>query len=161
MRFQVHRRWGFTLLELAIAVVLLVLLMMLAVPSMSGLMADRRLRKSLDSFNAIVREAQERSMAEARPYLIVWGDGKIGLRPEGLLRSESPEPEMKIKIGKNESFRISFPAALIDDAPAEWIFWPSGNCEPATVSYQGHDGKWIASYSALTARSETVSYVAK
>ena len=31
MRFQVHRRGGFTLLELAIAVVLLVLLMMLAV----------------------------------------------------------------------------------------------------------------------------------
>jgi hypothetical protein len=67
---------------------------------------------------------------------------------------------MKIKIAKNESFRISFPAALID-APAEWIFWPSGNCEPATVSYQGRDGKWTANYSALTARAETVSYVAK
>src|SRR5947199_157448 len=96
-----------------------------------------------------------------RAYLIVWQDGKIGLRPEGLLRGESPELEMKIKIAKNESFRISFPAALIDDAPAEWIFWPSGNCEPATVSYQGRDGKWTANYSALTARSETVSYVAK
>ena len=149
------------MLELAIAVVLLVLLMMLAVPSMSGVLADKRLRKSLDSFNAIVRVAQERSMAERRAYLIVWMDKGIGLRPEGLLRGESPEPEMKIKIAKNESFRISFPAALIDDAPAEWIFWPSGNCEPATVSYQGRDGKWTANYSALTARSETVSYVAK
>ena len=135
--------------------------MMLAVPSMSGVLADKRLRKSLDSFNAIVREAQQRSMTERRAYLIVWQDGKIGLRPEGLLRGESPELEMKIKIAKNESFRISFPAALIDDAPAEWIFWPSGNCEPATVSYQGRDGKWTANYSALTARSETVSYVAK
>jgi len=161
MRIGVHGRRGFTLLELAIAVVLLVLLMMLAVPSMSGVMADRRLRKSLDSFNAIVREAQERCMAERRAYLIVWMDKGIGLRPEGLLRGESPEPEMKIKIAKNESFRISFPAALIDDAPAEWIFWPSGNCEPATVSYQGRDGKWTANYSALTARAETVSYVAK
>ena len=135
--------------------------MMLAVPSMSGVMADRRLRKSLDGFNAIVREAQERSMAESRSYLIVWQDGKIGLRPEGLSKGENPEPEMKIKIAKNESFRISFPAALVDDAPAEWIFWPSGNCEPATVTYQGQDGKWTANYSALTARSETVSYVAK
>ena len=135
--------------------------MMLAVPSMSGVLADKRLRKSLDSFNAIVREAQERSMIERRAYLIVWQDGKIGLRPEGLLRGESPEPEMKIKIAKNESFRVSFPAALIDDAPAQWIFWPSGNCEPAMVSYQGRDGKWTANYSALTVRSETVSYVAK
>ena len=71
---------------MAIAVVLLVLLMMLAVPSMSGVLADKRLRKSLDSFNAIVREAQQRSMTERRAYLIVWQDGKIGLRPEGLLR---------------------------------------------------------------------------
>ena len=35
---------GFTLIELAIAVVILVLLMMLAVPSMNGVLADRRLR---------------------------------------------------------------------------------------------------------------------
>jgi prepilin-type N-terminal cleavage/methylation domain-containing protein len=161
MRFQDDRRRGFTLLELAIAVVLIVLLMMLAVPSMSGVLADRRLRKSLDGFNAIVREAQERSMAEGRPYLIVLQGGKIGLRPEGLFKGEDPEPATKIKLAKNEGFKIFFPAALVDDAPAEWIFWPSGNCEPATVSYQGRDGHWTASYSALTARSETVSYVAK
>ena len=161
MRFQVHRRRGFTLLELAIAVVLLVLLMMLAVPSMSGVMADRRLRRSLDGFNAIVREAQQRSIAERRPYLVAWRDGRIEVRPEGLMKGEDPAPASVLKIAKNESFRISFPAALVDDAPAEWIFWASGNCEPAVVKYQGRDGQWTASYSALTARSETVSYVAK
>jgi prepilin-type N-terminal cleavage/methylation domain-containing protein len=161
MRFHQNRRRGFTLLELAIAIVILVVLMMLAVPSMSGVLADRRLRKSLDGFNAIVREAQERSLAERRPYLIVWYDGKIGLRPEGHSKDESPEPMMKMKIAKNESFNIFFPAALVDDPPPEWIFWPSGNCEPATVTYHGRDGTWTANYSALTARSETVAYVAK
>src|SRR2546430_17421456 len=100
MRFQVHRRCGFTLLELAIAVVLLVLLMMLAVPSMTGVMADRRLRKSLDGFNAIVREAQERSMAEGRPYLIVWQDKGIGLGPEGLMGGDDSPPEMKFEVAK-------------------------------------------------------------
>ena len=149
------------MLELAIAVVLIVLLMMLAVPSMSGVMADRRLRRSLDGFNEMVREAQQRSLAERRPYLIAWGDGRIEVRPEGFMKGEDPAPASILKIAKNESFRISFPAALVDEAPAEWIFWPSGNCEPAVVSYQGRDGKWTAKYSALTARSETVSYVAK
>ena len=149
------------MLELAIAVVLIVLLMMLAVPSMSGVMADRRLRRSLDGFNEMVREAQQRSLAERRPYLIAWGDGRIEVRPEGFVKGEDPAPASILKIAKNESFRISFPAALVDGAPAEWIFWPSGNCEPAVVSYQGRDGKWTAKYSALTARSETVSYVAK
>jgi hypothetical protein len=68
---------------------------------------------------------------------------------------------MKLKLGKNESLKVSFPAALLEQPPPEWIFWPSGNCEPAVVTYKGNDGKWTANYSALTARSETVSYVAK
>src|SRR5438270_97502 len=66
MRFQLHRRAGFTLIELAIAGVILVLLMMLAVPSMNGVMADRCLRRSLDSFNAIVRELLERERPQCR-----------------------------------------------------------------------------------------------
>ncbi len=152
---------GFTLVELAIAVVILVVLMMLAVPSMNGVLADRRLRRSLDGFNAIVREAQERSITERRPYLIVWHEGAVGLRPEGLLKGEDPEPAVKLRLGKNESLKFSFPAALLDETPAEWIFWPSGNCEPAVVSYRGKDGGWTANYSALTARAEIVTYVAK
>src|SRR6478672_12649008 len=102
MRFHLDRRAGFTLVELAIAVVILVLLMMLAVPSMNGVLADRRLRKSLDSFNAVVREAHERSIQERRPYLIVSYEGKIGLRAEGVLRGEDPEPAVKWKLGRGE-----------------------------------------------------------
>jgi prepilin-type N-terminal cleavage/methylation domain-containing protein len=156
-----ERKAGFTLVELAIAVVILVLLMMLAVPSMSGVLADRRLRRSLDDFNAVVREAHERAVAERRSYLVVYYDGKIGLRAEGLLKGEEPEPVVKLKLAKNESLKISFPAALVEDPPPEWIFWPSGNCEPAQVSFKSRNGSWTANYSALTARSETVAYVAK
>ena len=49
------------------------LLLMLAVPSLSGVIANRRLKQSLDSFNQLVRQAQERSVTERRAYLIVWG----------------------------------------------------------------------------------------
>src|ERR1051325_3165292 len=114
MRFQLDRRPGFTLLELGIAVVIVVLLMMLAVPSMNGVLADRRLRKSLDGFNAVVQEAQKSSVTERRPYLIIWAARKVGLRPEGLLKGETPEPEVKLKLAKNESMKVSFPAALMD-----------------------------------------------
>ena len=48
------------------------LLVLLAVPSLNGVLADRRLRRSLDSFNNLVRQAQERSVAERRSYLIAW-----------------------------------------------------------------------------------------
>jgi len=161
MPFQPRRHGGFTLVELAIAVVILVLLMMLAVPSMNGVLADRRLRRSLDGFNAIVRQAQERSTEERRAYLITWYDGKVSLRPEGFRKGESAEPLASLKLNGKESLKISFPAALTDETPPEWIFWPSGNCEPAVVSYRGQDGGWTATYSALTARAEVVAYVAK
>ena len=161
MQLQPNRRTGFTLIEMAVAVVILMVLMMLAVPSMSGVMADRRLRRSLDEFNAIVREAQERSVTEHRAYLIVWQSGKVGLRAEGLLKGETSEPTLKWKLAKDESLKIDFPAALVEKPPAEWIFWPSGNCEPAVVTYRGKDGTWKANYSALTGRSEMLAYVAK
>jgi type II secretory pathway pseudopilin PulG len=161
MRLQPSRRVGFTIIELLIAVVIVIVLLALAVPSMEGVFADRRLRRSLDGFNVIVREAQERSVTERRAYLIVLDNGKLGLRAEGLLKGESPEPTLKWKLAKDESLKIEFPAALVDEPPAEWIFWGSGNCEPAVVTYRGKDGTWKAKYSALTGRSEMISYVAK
>jgi prepilin-type N-terminal cleavage/methylation domain-containing protein len=161
MRLRGNPAAGFTLIELVVAVSIMALLMMLAIPTMDGVLADRRLRRSLDGFNALVREAQERSIAERRAYLIVWHDSTIGLRPEGLRREESAESISKMKLGRNESLKISFPAALAGEPPAEWIFWPSGNCEPAVVSYKGESGNWKANYSALTARGDIVAYVAK
>src|SRR5438034_11706350 len=52
---------AFTLVEIVLAVFILMLLVLLAVPSLNGVLADRRLRRSLDSFNNLVRQAQERS----------------------------------------------------------------------------------------------------
>ncbi|MGZ5020820.1 MAG: prepilin-type N-terminal cleavage/methylation domain-containing protein, partial [Chthoniobacterales bacterium] len=57
---------GFTLIEIAISIFILLLILMLAVPSMSGVLADRRLRRSLDAMNDLVRTAQERSVNEHR-----------------------------------------------------------------------------------------------
>ena len=161
MQWRRYRRAGFTIIELLIAIIILIVLMGLAVPSMQGVFADRRLRRSLDDFNAVVREAQERSVTEHRAYLIVWQNGKLGLRAEGLLKGESEEPALKWKLAKDESLKIEFPAALVEKPPAEWIFWASGNCEPAVVTYRGKDGTWKANYSALTGRGEMVAYVAK
>jgi len=161
MQLRRHRPVGFTLIELAVAIVILLVLMTLAVPSISGVMADRRLRRSLDQLNAVVREAQERSVTERRSYLIILQNGKLSLRAEGLNKGESREPELKWKLDRGAALKIKFPAALVEDPPAEWVFWPSGNCEPAVVSYRGNDGTWTATYSALTGRSEITAYVAK
>jgi type II secretory pathway pseudopilin PulG len=157
----VRRSPAFTLIEIVISIFILMLLLMLAIPSVSGVMADRRLRRSLDSFNTLVFEAQERSISEHRPYLLVWSDKEIELRPEVLLKEDDSGPVAHYDINKGESLTVSLTAALLKDPPPEWIFWPTGTCEPADIKFTGRDGTWAASYSPLSARAQITTYAAR
>jgi type II secretory pathway pseudopilin PulG len=152
---------AFTLIEIAISVFILLLVMMLAVPSLNGVLADRRLHRSYDQFNQLVQQAQQLSVEERRPYLLVWHRGRITLQPESFGKDEKKEPKAIMDVAGNSVFTLTLPAALAKNPPPEWIFWPSGNCEPAVVRYKGPNGIWTADYSALTARGYLTRYATK
>ena len=143
---------AFTLIEIALSIFILMLLLLLAVPSLSGVIANRRLKQSLDSFNQLVRQAQERSVTERRAYLIVWGKSSVVLRPEVFTKDEEEKATSVLRLPKGSWIKISLPAALIGKPPAEWIFWPSGTCEPASSPIQRSrrhvDGGLFAAHSA-------------
>ena len=140
-------------------VTILMLVTLLAVPSLSGVLADRRLRRSLDDFNNLVSQAHEHSVTEHRPYLLVVGAKSIEIRPEAPSPDDDAGPVADVPLSDRESLKLSFPAALIKEPPAEWIFWPSGICEPAVVDFVGTDGSWTANYSPLNAQPEITNYV--
>ena len=156
-----QRLRAFTLIEIALSIFILMLLLMLAVPSLSGVIANRRLKQSLDSFNQLVRQAQERSVTERRAYLIVWGKSSVVLKPEIFTKDEEEKATAVLRLPKGSWIKISLPAALIGKPPAEWIFWPSGTCEPARVQFRGPAGTWTADYSPLTAQPELTQYAAR
>ena len=156
-----QRRAGFTLIEIAISVFILLILLSLAIPSLSGVLADRRLKKSLDAMNQLVREAQERSVREHRTYLIEWQKKAVVLRPEANVEGDPETPTATLVLEKGHAFQLRLPAALVKDPLAQWIFWPSGTCEPANVSFRGPDGSWEVNYSPLTTRPEIVRYATK
>ena len=145
------------------AVFILILVLMLGVPSLNGVLADRRLRRSLDEMNRFVRMAQDRAVTDRQTYLISWQKDHIILRPEAVKKDDEddPEPTATLQLRKGDAYVLNLPAALTDDPPADWAFWPSGTCEPAVVTYKGPDGTWTANYSALTARADLASYAAK
>ncbi len=151
---------AFTLIEIAISVFILLLLMLLAVPSLTGVMADRRLHRTYDEFNKLAQQAQLLSMEQRRPYLIVWRRGKIIVQPEAFAKGEEKTPTAVLNAGNNV-YTLTLPAALAKNPPPEWIFWPSGNCEPASIGFKGRDGTWTAEYSALTARGDLTRYAAQ
>ncbi|MGB9474731.1 MAG: prepilin-type N-terminal cleavage/methylation domain-containing protein [Candidatus Udaeobacter sp.] len=156
-----QRARGFTLIEIALSIFILLLLLVLAVPSLTGVIANRRLKQSLDDFNSLVREAQTRSVTERRPYLIVWAKNNVAVRPEAFAEDEEVKAKAEFRPRKGSTLRLSLPVALADKYPPEWIFWPSGTCEPATVRFQGAAGSWTANYSPLTGRPEITSYAVR
>lgn len=152
---------AFTLIEIALSIFILLLILLLAVPSLSGVVANRRLKQSLDGFNQLVRQAQERSVTERRAYLIAWNKNTVVLRPEVFAKDEEEKATAVFKLPKGSWIKVSLPAALTDKPPAEWIFWPSGTCEPARVQFRGPSGMWTADYSPLTAQPELTQYAAR
>ncbi len=98
-----RRSRGFTLIEIVLAVFILMLLMLLAVPSLNGVLADRRLRRSLDGFNKLVHQAQERSVTERRSYLIVWRKDSVLLRPEAFVKGEQSNATAEFHLDRGET----------------------------------------------------------
>jgi len=157
----VQRARGFTLIEIALAIFILLLILVLAVPSFSGVIANRRLKQSLDEFNNLVRQAQMLSVTERRPYLIVWGKNNVMVRPEAFAKDEEAKAKAEFRLSRGITLKLSLPVALAEKYPAEWIFWPSGTCEPAIVRFRGAAGSWTANYSPLTGQPEITSYAVR
>ena len=156
-----QRARGFTLIEIALAIFILLLLLVLAVPSFTGVIANRRLKQSLDEFNNLVRQAQTLSVTERRPYLIVWAKNNVTVRPEAFAKDEDVKAKAEFRPTRGSTLKLSLPSALTEKYPAEWIFWPSGTCEPAIIRFQGPAGSWTANYSPLTGQPEITSYAVR
>ena len=98
---------AFTLIEIIIAVAILTVILLMAVPSLEGVFADRKLRASLDGFNKLVREAQERSVSEHRAYLIVWGEKDVIVQPEAFAKGEEKKAVATFALERQETLDCS------------------------------------------------------
>jgi len=149
-----RNRDGFTLLEISLAIFIGVLIVTIAVPSIQGVVAEQRARKSFDAFEAIVRDAQSRSITERRAWLLVWDKEGVALRPLEPANKEEKKGVARFDFAEKQTLEPQFPAALVKNPAKEWTFWPSGTCEPAVIANRSEDGEWIASYDPLTVRAK-------
>lgn len=156
-----RRRAAFTLLEICIALFIALLMLTLAVPGMMAMLAEQRLKASFDRFDGWVRTARERSVTERRTYAMVWSEEGIELRPVER-RDTDPDPDAedanpeRFVFTEGEIFKLSRPSALTKEPPGEWVFWRSGLCEEAVVTFAGASGSWTVRYDPLTARGTFV-----
>lgn len=145
---------GFTLLEVCLAISISLLLIGVAAPSLIGLLTRKKAESSFAEFDELVRKAHTLSMEERKPYVLLWDKEGVVLRPD---ESAGGEEAGRFGLDKKDALTLDLTAALRKNPGAIWTFWPSGACEPATVSFKGKIGSWSAVYDPFTARA-TVTY---
>ena len=141
-----------------------VLLMGLAVPSLTGQVARRKLQESYDRLNVLVSQAREKSMREGKPYLLAWNkEGTVSLYPADLNNDERKKRGATAAMFPDrgsEHYKLFRPSSLSADPSAEWTFWPTGTCEPVVVEYAGRNGEWKAAYNPLSGRGTLARFLA-
>lgn len=156
LKTRPSERSAFTLLEVCIAVFIGVMLVMMALPTLSGIVKDRKAEASFDQFDDLVKEVRRRSIAERQPYVMIWApEGVVGKR-DGADDAEEDEVG-RFALGKEETLVLELPAAMKKNPEWIWTFWPNGACEPAVVRYGKAGVAWSAVYDPFTANA-TVTY---
>lgn len=143
-------RAAFTLFEICIAVFIGVMIMLAAVPSISGVIEEQRAKKLFNQFDDLVKEASSRAVTERRPYVLEWDDSGVAVRPLAPENGDEAQGTDRVDFGEKLAPDLIRPAALEKDPPREWTFWPTGTCEPATIICHVADSPWTATYDPLT-----------
>ncbi|MGB8169572.1 MAG: prepilin-type N-terminal cleavage/methylation domain-containing protein [Chthoniobacteraceae bacterium] len=154
-------RHGFTLLELMLVVMIGSLIMVLAVPSVAGLMREQKLKQTFEQFDDFVRTAQTKAVKGRSTIVMVWekeGINLFGLDPEPGGEAQAPE---SFHFPEGSIWTLQRPAALVKKPVWEWPFWRSGACEPVTVTFESPAGTWSAEYNGLTGRGKLVEMEVK
>ena len=153
-----HSLSGFTLIEVSLAILIALLIMAVAIPSITAALKGSEAQNKFTAFDAMAQEAHARSLSEQRNYVIVWGrDHAVLMRPETPANRAEAEGFQQWNIEKDETLALHLPAALTAEGQtpdAIWTFWANGVCEPARVAYKGASGAWTATYNPFTIQAE-------
>jgi type II secretory pathway pseudopilin PulG len=141
---------AFTLLELCIAILIAVMIILAAVPSISGLMAEQRAKKLFTEFDELARKASMTAVEERRAYALVWDDSSVVMRPLAPADKKEAAGTGRVDFGKKMAPDLFLPASLAKAPPRVWTFWPTATCEPATIKCHVPDASWTATYDPLT-----------
>ena len=150
-----RRTGGYTLLEIALVVAIIVLLVGAVVPLSSGFVREQRLRESVRGLLVLAKTARTEAMTGGRTAEVVFGKGGFAL-----LRAGEEESSESVRLPRGTRYQL-LPFGA--DKPLRpdgqrWIFQPTGLCEPLTVRIM-EDEAWIeVRFDPLTAGIEEETF---
>jgi competence protein ComGC len=141
---------AFTLLEICIAITIAVMIILAAIPSISGLLAEQRAKKLFNAFDTLARKAAGKAVDERRAYALVWDDSGVSMRPLAPASQAEARGSDRLDFGEKKAPDLLLTASLAKNPPRVWTFWPTATCEPAKVICHIAGAPWTATYDPLT-----------
>lgn len=157
-------RNGFTLLEISLTVVIGLLMLSLAIPSLRGLFAEQRLRERMEMFEQFVGKAAALARSSRNEVRLRWEEGGVRIVQAAPLDEDLGAPSEGgdfFATAKDESLELVRTAARDAKPLMEWSFWKEGVREPAEVIYTGPGGSWALRFGALLPEPDVLSVQAK
>ena len=150
-----RRAGGYTLLEIAMVVAIIVLIIGAAVPLTSGFTREQRLRDVVRELLIYAKTARTDAMTTGRAAEVVFAKNGFALRRPG--ESEAGET-FKMPRGMRYVLKPFGADKAVRPDGQRWIFQPTGLCEPVTVRIEEDDAWMEVTFDALTAGIADESY---
>ncbi len=180
-RTRMSRRAGaFTLIEIMVTLVLITLIIGIGALSIDSLNDEKKLRQPAGKLRDMAREAMRRAVTQQRSYSIFLNQNFFMLR-ETYVRQEDidnfhkeqneqfaqkslfedeeavrPSQRIVERFELNEGFSMQMrrwiQSEFTEPKGQEWVFSPSGICEPVTIRFSNEKGYIEMDFNPLTAK---------
>ena len=150
-----RRMHGYTLIEVALVIAIIVLLIGAVIPLSSGFVREQRLRDSALGLLVLAKTARTEAMTTGRTAEVIFSKGGFSMRRAG--EEEAAETEVLPSGMRYQLLPFGADKPLRPDGQ-RWIFQPTGLCEPLTVRIM-EDEAWIeVRFDPLTAGIEEETF---
>ena len=146
---------GYTLLEIALVVTIIVLLIGAAVPLTRGFTREQRLRDTVRELLVLAKTARTDAMTSGQPAEVVFVKDGFVLRRAGEVETAE---SVRLPRGTTYVIRPFASDKMLKPDDQRWIFQPSGLCEPIVVRLMENEAWMEVSFDALTAGLSEESY---
>lgn len=146
---------GYTLLEVALVVAIIVLIIGAAIPVTSSFTREQRLRDVVRELLVLAKTARADAMTTGRPSEVVFAKRGFGLRRPG---EEEPSETVSLSGGMSYVLIPFGSEKAVKPDGQRWIFQPAGLCEPITFRVEEGEAHMEVTFDPLTAGIAEESY---
>lgn len=148
VRHSAKRPRGFTLIEIAIVLAIIVLIIGAAIPFSSGFMREQRLRDVVRELLVLAKTARAEAMSTGRPAAVIFDKKGFALARPG---AEEVSDSFVLPRGMSYVLVPFGREKPVSPDGQRWIFQPTGLCEPVTFRVDEDEAWMRVTFDPLTA----------